>query len=133
MRQESKFDPQARSNAAARGLMQFTHPQALKIAKELGWTYFSDDELYSPENSITLSVGYLADLNAMFPEETEAIVASYNGGEDNVKRWIARSRSSEPEDFVPEIVYGQTKDYVQKVIANYRVYCRLYDRQLKPK
>ena len=133
MRQESKFDPQARSNAPARGLMQFTHPQALKIAKELGWTYFSDDELYSPENSIALSVRYLADLNAMFPEETEAIVASYNGGEDNVKRWIARSRSSEPEDFVPEIVYGQTKDYVQKVIANYRVYCRLYDRQLKPK
>jgi|GEM_PF-231959 len=133
MAQESKFDPQARSNAAARGLMQFTHPQAVKIAKELGWTYFSDDELYSPENSIALAAQYLADLNAMFPGQTEAVVASYNGGEDNVKRWMARAKSNEPERYVPEIVFGQTKDYVAKVMANYRVYQQLYDEQLRPK
>ncbi|MFL6374508.1 MAG: lytic transglycosylase domain-containing protein, partial [Pyrinomonadaceae bacterium] len=133
MRQESKFDPQARSNAAARGLMQFTHPQAVKIAKELGWTYFSDEELYSPENSIALAAQYFADLNAMFPGQTEAVVASYNGGEDNVKRWMARAKSDEPERYVPELVFGQTKDYVAKVMANYRVYQQLYDEQLRPK
>jgi soluble lytic murein transglycosylase len=133
MLQESKFDPQSRSNAAARGLMQFTHPQAVKIAKELGWTYFSDDELYSPENSIALAAQYLADLNAMFPGQTEAVVASYNGGEDNVKRWMARAKSNDPERYVPEIVYGQTKDYVVKVMANYRVYQQLYDEQLRAK
>jgi soluble lytic murein transglycosylase len=133
MQQESKFDPQARSAAAARGLMQFTHPQAVKIAKELGWTYFSDDELYSPENSIALAAQYVADLNAMFPGQTEAVVASYNGGEDNVKRWMARAKSNEPERYVPEFVFGQTKDYVAKVMANYRVYQHLYDEQLKPK
>jgi soluble lytic murein transglycosylase len=133
MRQESKFDPQARSNAAARGLMQFTHPQALKISKELGWTYFSDDELYSPKNSIALAAQYLADLNAMFPNQTEAVVASYNGGEDNVKRWMARAKSNEPERYVPELVFGQTKDYAAKVMANYRVYQQLYDEQLRPK
>jgi soluble lytic murein transglycosylase len=133
MQQESNFDPQARSNAAARGLMQFTHPQAVKITKELGWTYFSDDELYSPENSIALAAQYLADLNAMFPGQTEAVVASYNGGEDNVKRWMARAKSNEPERYVPELVFGQTKDYVAKVMANYRVYQHLYDENLQPK
>jgi len=122
MQQESKFDPQARSNAAARGLMQFTHPQALKISRELGWTYFSDDELYSPEVSIALAAQYIADLDAMFPNQPEAVIASYNGGEDNVTRWMARAKSDDPERYVSEIVYGQTKDYVQKVMANYRVY-----------
>ena len=113
--------------------MQFTHPQALKIAKELGWTYFSDDELYSAENSIALAAQYLADLNARFPGQTEAVVASYNGGEDNVKRWLARAKSNDPERYVPEIVFGQTKDYVTKVMANYRVYQQLYDEQLRPR
>ena len=42
----------------------------VKIAKELGWTSFDDDELYSPENSIALAAQYLADLNAMFPNQT---------------------------------------------------------------
>ena len=64
----------------------------------------------------------------------EAVVASYNGGEDNVKkRWIARTKSNEPERYVPELVFGQTKDYVAKVMANYRVYQQLYDEQLRPK
>ncbi len=133
MRQESRFDPNARSNAAARGLMQFTHPSAQKLATELGWTSFDDEELYSPENSITLACQYLADLFTMFPNQPEAVVASYNGGEDNVKRWIARSKSNEPERYVPEFVFGQTKDYVQRVMANYRVYQQLYDGQLKPR
>jgi soluble lytic murein transglycosylase len=113
--------------------MQFTHPQAIKIARELGWTYFTDDELYSPENSIALAVRYLADLNTMFPDQAEAVVASYNGGEDNVKRWMTRSKSEDPERYVPEFVFGQTKDYVRRVMANYRVYQQLYDEELRPR
>lgn len=133
MRTESRFDPQARSAAAARGLMQLTHPTAVRLARELGWTRFDDEELYSPENSIALAVKYIADLQAMFPNQPEAVVASYNGGEDNVKRWIARSRSNDPQRYVPEFVYAQTKEYVYRVMADYRVYQQLYDEQLKPK
>lgn len=133
LKQESRFDSQARSNAAARGLGQFTHPQAVKIARELGWTYFSDDELYSPEVSVALASQYLADLNAMFPGQTEAVVASYNGGEDNVKRWIVRAKSDDPARYLPEFVFGQTKDYVQRVMGNYHVYQQLYDEQLRPR
>jgi soluble lytic murein transglycosylase len=133
MRQESRFDPQARSNAAARGLMQFTHPSAQRIANELGWADFDDDELYSADVSIELAAQYVADLFRMFPDQEEAVVAAYNGGEDNVKRWLERSHASEPEQYVPELVYGQTKDYVQRVMPSYRVYQFLYDEQLKPR
>ncbi len=133
MHTESRFEPQARSNAAARGLMQLTHPSAVRLARELGWTRFSDDELYSPENSIALAVQYIADLQAMFPNQPEAVVASYNGGEDNVKRWIGRSKSDRPERYVPEFVFAQTKGYVYRVMANYGAYQRLYDEQLRLK
>ncbi|HTH51054.1 MAG TPA: hypothetical protein VL501_03925, partial [Pyrinomonadaceae bacterium] len=67
------------------------------------------------------------------PGQTEAVVGSYNGGEGNVRRWIASAKSNEPERYVPEFVYGQTKDYVQRVMANYRIYRQLYDERLRPK
>jgi soluble lytic murein transglycosylase len=62
------------------------------------------------------------------------VAASYNGGEDNMKRWLARSRSREPERYVPEIAFSQSKDYVYRVMANYRMYRHLYteDLQLEP-
>ena len=62
-----------------------------------------------------------------------AVVASYNGGDDNMKRWFARARSNQPERYVPEIVYAQSKDYVYKVMASYRMYQLLYDEQLQPR
>jgi soluble lytic murein transglycosylase len=133
MRQESRFRPDARSAAAARGLMQFIHPASQKIASELGWDGLDDQELYSPGAALLFGSQYIADLNALFPGQPEAVVAAYNGGEDNVKRWLVRSRSSEPDRYVPELVYGQTKDYVQRVMTNYRMYQLIYDEELKPR
>ena len=39
-----------------------------------------------------------------------------------MKRWLTRSQSDLPDRYVPEIVFSQSKDYVYKVMANYRVY-----------
>jgi soluble lytic murein transglycosylase len=134
MRQESRFQPDAKSNAAARGLMQFIVLTANKIASELGrGSSFEQDELYQPATSILFGSKYLGDLFVEFPEQAEAVAASYNGGDDNVKRWIARSRSNMPDRYVPEIVFTQSKDYVYRVMTNYRMYQRLYDDDLNPK
>ncbi len=131
IRQESRFQPDANSNAAARGLMQFISTTSNKIAGELG-AAIDQDDLYDPETSILFGAQYAADLFKLFPNQPEAVVASYNAGEDNVARWIARSRSSDPARYVPEIMFTQTKDYVYKVMANYRAYCYLYDERLQP-
>ena len=48
-----------------------------------------------------------------------------------MKRWLARSKSDEMERYVPEIAYAQSKDYVHRVMASYRVYQMLYDENLK--
>jgi soluble lytic murein transglycosylase len=131
MRQESRFQPDAKSRAAARGLMQFITSTAERISNDLGRDRFDRENLYDPSSSILLGAQYVAGLFALFPEQPEAVAASYNGGEDNMKRWLTRSRSSLPERYVPEIAFAQTKDYVYKVMANYRMYQYLYDEQLR--
>ncbi len=132
MRQESRFQPDAKSVAAARGLMQFISTTATRVAGELELKGFAQDDLYSPPNSILFGSHYVNSLFTAFPEQPEAVVASYNGGDDNMKRWLARSQSSLPERYVPEIMFTQTKDYVHKVMANYRMYKYLYDKDLRP-
>jgi len=130
MRQESRFQPDAKSYAAARGLMQFIATTANKIGGELGRDAFEQDDLYDPATAILFGSQYLGDLFALFPDEPEAVAASYNGGEDNMQRWLARSRSDAAERYVSEIVYSQSKDYVYKIMTNYRMYQYLYDRDL---
>jgi len=75
---------------------------------------------------------YLSTLFQQFPNQPEAVAASYNGGADNMARWMARSRSNEPERYVPEIGFTQSKDYVYRVMSNFWSYQRLYDAQLQP-
>jgi len=131
-RQESRFQADAKSVAAARGMMQFISSTANKIAGELKLTNFDQDELYNPDTAILFGSQYLANLFKMFPNQPQAVAGSYNGGEDNLARWIARSRAVEADRYVPEIGFSQTKDYVYKVLANFWNYQRLYDAQLNP-
>lgn len=131
IRQESRFRPDTRSPAAARGLMQFISTTSNRAAAELGREDFRQDDLYDPSTAILFGSHYIGNLFKLFPDQTEAVAASYNGGEDNMKRWLARAKSDLPDRYVPEIMYAQTKDYVLRVMSNYRMYMMLYDGDLK--
>ena len=131
MHLESRFQPDVKSYAAARGLMQFISTTSTKVAGELGRTNFRQDELYYPPTAIRIGSRYLSDLFTLFPQQPDAVTASYNGGEDNMKRWLSRSRSNQPERYVPEIMFAQSKEYVYRVMTNYRMYQLIYDEQLK--
>ena len=131
-RQETRFQPEAKSVAAARGLMQFIPATANDIAAELKLADFAQDDLYSADTAILFGSQYLSNLFKQFPDQPQAVAGAYNGGADNLARWIARSRSNDPDRYVPEIGFSQTKDYVYKVLTNYWTYQRLYDAQLQP-
>jgi soluble lytic murein transglycosylase len=131
MRQESRYRADVKSYAAARGLMQFISTTSNQIARELNRENFRQDELYHPPTAVLFGSQYLADLFRQFPNQHAAVAASYNGGEDNVKRWLLRSKSETADRYVPEIVFSQSKDYAYKVMANYRVYQIFYDENLK--
>ena len=132
-RQESRFQTDAKSVAAARGMMQFIAATASDIATQLKLKNFNQDDLYNADTAILFGSQYLANLFQQFPNQPQAVAGAYNGGADNLARWIARSKSNEPDRYVPEIGFTQTKDYVYKVMANYWTYQRLYDAQLQPK
>ncbi len=132
MRQESRYRADVKSVAAARGLMQFISTTSNQIAKELGRDGFRQDELYEPRTAILFGSHYLANIYKQFPDQHTAVAAAYNGGEDNVQRWLLRSRSQMPDRYLPEIVFSQSKDYACKVMANFRVYQFLYDSGLRP-
>ena len=133
MRQESRFQASAKSAAAARGLMQFIPETANRIAAGLNQPNFEQNDLYDSDTAILIGSEYISDLFQQFPVKPEAVAASYNGGENNMTRWLVRSRATEADRFVPEIQFSQSKDYVYKVMANYRVYQFLYDENLQPK
>jgi soluble lytic murein transglycosylase len=131
-RQESRFQSDAKSVAAARGMMQFIASTANEIAAQLNLANFNQDDLYNADTAILFGSQYLANLFKQFPDQPQAVAGSYNGGADNLARWISRSRSNEADRYVPEIGFTQTKDYVYKVLANFWTYQRLYDAQLQP-
>lgn len=130
IRQESVFRPTAKSPAGARGLLQLTIDAARKYAPGAGLSNLGESELYRPEISILVGGEYLADLQKMFPNMLEAVAASYNGGEDNVARWVKRAKHKDPGVFTAEVGFEETKGYVQKVMANYRAYRQLYTTDL---
>ena len=67
----------------------------------------------------------------MFPGLPEAVAASYNGGEDNVARWVRRAGHKDAGVFSSEVGFAESKDYVFKVLANYRAYKELYTSDLR--
>ena len=131
MRRESNFRSLAKSPAGARGLLQLTIDQALKYAAQAGVQNLREDDLYSPDTSIRVGSAYLSDLTKLFADSPEAVAASYNGGEDNVARWLKRARQQDAGVFVAEIGFPETKTYVLKVLSNYRAYKLLYTSDLR--
>ena len=61
-----------------------------------GLNSLRENQLYQPETSITLGAEYLEYLAHMFPQLLEPVAASYNGGEDNVARWLERAKHKDP-------------------------------------
>lgn len=131
MKQESSFRPTAKSPSAARGLLQLVFDTAMKYNKKAGFPNLQPDDLYNPTTNISIGSLYVAELKDQFDGVYEAIAASYNGGEDNAARWMARSKPKEPAIFSAEVGFAETKHYVFKVMNNYRVYRELYNENLE--
>ena len=112
--QESKYNASARSSAAARGLMQFIPETAHTVAVSLGLPDVTIDRLYDPAISIQLGARYWATLLDQL-KSPEMALAAYNGGIDNVEKW--KNKASDPDLFVADIGFSETKRYVLAVFA----------------
>ncbi len=130
MKQESSFRANAKSPAGARGLLQFVYDTAIKFKDDAGYKNLQPDDLYNPSINIALGAEYIRFLKDEFGGLYEDIAASYNAGEDNALRWLNRSKPKDPGIFTAEVGFAETKNYVYKVMTNYRIYRELYDENL---
>ena len=126
VRQESAFDPRAVSSAQARGLMQLIPPTAKRVARQLQLNRFSIDQLFLPRLNIRLGSQYLADRLAQFEGNVDRAVASYNAGPDPVNLWLREGDYREAAEFVENIPFTETRNYVKILHRNYRLYKQLY-------
>jgi soluble lytic murein transglycosylase len=126
IRQESVFDPRAKSPANAYGLMQLLLPTARSMAKKYGASMPSSPiDLYSPPLNIELGTAYMKDQFEKFGR-IEYVAVAYNAGPGRVAPWQA-NLPAEIDEFVENIPFRETKAYVQGVIRNSAQYRRLYD------
>jgi len=124
MRQESLFDPEALSPANARGLMQLLPSTADAVAARIGRAGRLD--LYDPTTNIELGIAHLRELSDQYNGDAIRMLAAYNGGASAVARWDQRFAGRPPDEYVESITFRETRDYVKKVLSNYRTYQRLY-------
>ncbi len=125
MRQESWFNPDATSSSDARGLMQLIPSTASRMVRENGLALAQPADLYDPDTNVQLGTVYLRQLLAMFNGDEIRAVAAYNAGEHAVTGWNEKFPGADDE-WVENIGYHETRDYVKRVIGNKREYRMLY-------
>jgi soluble lytic murein transglycosylase len=126
MREESRFNPRAKSAAAARGLLQFIITTARDIGQQVGLVDVEPEDLYDPRVIIRLGAKYIAELAEQFDGNRYRTAAAYNAGPKQVALW-ARLQPGEGDDyFMTAVNFDETKHYVRKVLNSYEMYSQLY-------
>lgn len=134
MREESHFNDMAVSSSRALGLMQLMPATAQEVAGWEGIAGFQPMMLFDPAMNIRLGCRYLKYLSQTLNGQPMPMVGAYNGGPNAMKRWMAQSSAltNDPDQFVEDIPYDQTRDYIKKVFASYWNYRRVYEQAASP-
>ncbi len=124
-RRESSFRLDARSGAAAEGLLQLIPPTAERLATVLGVPLELADRLGEPTVSIGMGAYYLGLLRSRFPD-VPALLAAYNAGPQAAAAWATARAGLPLDEWVEAIPYRETRQYVRGVAADWARYRALY-------
>jgi soluble lytic murein transglycosylase len=123
--QESTFTADVRSSANAYGLMQLLPATGRRYAQRLRIRPFSTNTLITPETNIRLGMAYFKELVDRFGGAHYAL-ASYNAGENRVSQWLAERPGLPQDEFVDDIPFPETQNYVKRILGTAEDYRRLY-------
>ena len=132
MRQESRFNPTARSPVGALGLFQIMPYTATALGPRSGLDHLSSTDfenetvLLQPPVNAAIAATLAGDLFALFGGALAPVIASYNAGEERVAVWWESSRGLSEDLFVDTIPYSETRRFVREVLANVAGYRRVY-------
>lgn len=123
IREESYFNPEAVSYVGALGLMQLM-PQT---ASYVGGAAYEPSKITEPGYNIYMGTKYFAiALNDLHNNEMLAVLG-YNSGPGSVKGWISQVEHNDPDEFIEDVPYDETRNYVKKIYATYWNYLRIYE------
>ena len=130
VRQESRFNTDARASAGAAGLMQVMPRTARYVAAKIGLRNYRAKAVTEVETNVTLGTGYLRLVMEQLGHPVLAS-AAYNAGPARARRW----RDGKPLEgaiYVESIPFPETRDYVKKVMANAVYYAAVLDQKQAP-
>lgn len=126
MRQESAFDPFARSPVDALGLLQLMPPLGKKLAKEENIEFNHEFDLFKEEVNIALGTKELSTLLSRNNNKYIAAIAGYNASIGAFNGWVKNRYREDILEFIEEIPYEETRTYIKLIIRNMIFYDRLY-------
>jgi len=125
IRQETEFDAYAVSNAGARGLMQMMPASAKVAARQAKLPYRPDALLHDTRYNMQLGMTEYRGHLDRYGGSWVLAAAAYNAGPNNAKKWLETNgdpRVHDPIDWIEQIPFGETRNYVQRVLENAQVY-----------
>jgi hypothetical protein len=126
MREESRFNPRAKSQAAARGLLQFIITTARDIGRDVGIVDVAPEDLYDPRVIIRLGAKYISELAGQFGGNRYRVAGAYNAGPKQVALWARIQPAAGDDYFLTAVNFDETKDYIRKVMNSYERYSAIY-------
>jgi soluble lytic murein transglycosylase len=129
IREESRYETHAVSSAKALGLCQLMPATALSIAKSQGINILDSSQLYDPDLNIKLGSLYLSSVLKTFDANGLYAIASYNAGSGAIKNQLKNRQNlliGDPDYFVEDFLYKETRDYIRKVFSSYYRYREIY-------
>lgn len=125
---ESNFKPDVKSESDAIGLMQLLEDTAIEVSNTVDNQSITKEELYTPETNIKLGVSYFAYLLNHYNDNSILALTAYNAGMGNVDTWIKTGVIKADGTDVENIPYKETNNYVRKILRDYQIYIKLYDK-----
>lgn len=123
--QESTFTPEIRSSANAYGLMQIIPGTGRQLARALGIRNFTTTMLTQPETNVRMGTRYFKDMMDRFGGAHYAL-AGYNAGPHRVVQWSRETPNLPPDEFVDNIPFPETQNYVKRILGTAEDYRLLY-------
>lgn len=126
IREESRFNPRAKSASGAYGLMQVMPDTGSTIARSLNVGNFHAEMLYDPELNIRFGTFYMRSLMRSLQGDLYLVAGAYNGGPGRMSRWLSEFDVEDRDEFIEQIPIDETRNHIKKVMHAYHIYQRLY-------
>ena len=121
VREESSFNPDAKSWAGARGLSQLMPATARHVAGRMGISV-SSKTITDPKTNLSIGSWYLDYLHRYFGGNSFLAVPAYNAGEGNVGKWAKEWGGRPTDEYIEAIPIRETRHYVKRVLGTYQLY-----------